>query len=127
MNIRLMISRATAGALGALLITAAGAQAPGTDGIDLGSTKAKQQSTTPGNVIGGPATQGGNQKAGQPPATSAAPAGIGSGVKNPLGTKTGIGVVGAPGTNPKAGAPAQEDAASSNDLQIKLPSNYNRK
>jgi hypothetical protein len=100
---------------------------PAPDGIDLGAIKPKTQSPAGGNVVGAPTTANQKSAIGQGNAATTAPATTGSAAKGPLGTKTGIGVVGLPGSGAAAAKAPAEEAASSTDVQIKMPSNYNRK
>ena len=116
-SIRILCALALAGAF-----TQAGAQAP-TQSLDLDAVKPKSAAATiTGNLIGGP-QQATNQKTAAAGATNGStPGGIGSTVKNPLGTKTGIGVIGGPGSSSANTAQADKDAAaSSTDVQVKIP------
>ncbi len=97
------------------------------DGIDLNALKPKSQSSTAGNVIGGSSSSANQKTTGTPGATTnTTPAGIGSSIKSPLGAKGGIGPVGAPGTNKPAQSAQEDTTSSSNDVQVKMPSNFKK-
>lgn len=106
------------------------AQAPST-GIDLGSLTPKtpsQKAAADANA----ATAQSNQKTGVVGSTLSSPGtgqpvGQGTSAKGAL-SKSGLGVVGGPGSGNAKSAPvaAEDTTSSSTDVQVKLPSSYKK-
>jgi len=113
--------------IGASAMVRAAAGDPPPSSLDLGAAKPKAKPDT-----GSVAVTGGIAPIGQTPLSkqkaaaeagtpgAAGNAGVGTTVKSPLGTK---GVLGAPVAG---GKPAQDDAASSGDVVVKMPSNVKK-
>lgn len=112
-----------------LIAAAANAQAAAGDpppgSLDLGAVKPKAQTATapgPGSVAPIGQSPLAKQKSAASPGGIGS-TGIGSAAKSPLGIK---GVLGGPVTAGKPAATEQGDAASSNDVVVKLPSNMRK-
>ncbi|MBK7470345.1 MAG: hypothetical protein KAX84_01790 [Burkholderiales bacterium] len=93
---------------------------PPPSSLDLGASKPKADTTvakSPAAVVPIGQSLLSKQKAA---AEAGAAPGIGSAIKSPLGVK---GILGGPATGAK---PAQEDAATSNDVVVKMPSNMKK-
>ena len=93
---------------------------PPPSSLDLGAAKPKSDATavkSPAAVVPIGQSLLSKQKAA---AEAGAAPGIGSAIKSPLGVK---GILGGPATGAK---PAQEDAATSNDVVVKMPSNMKK-
>ena len=113
--------------IAALLVAAtatvrAAAGDPPPSSLDLGAAKPKSDTPaakSPATVV--PIGQSLLSKQKAAAEAGAAPGtGIGSAVKSPLGVK---GILGGPAAGAK---PAQEDAATSNDVVVKMPSNMKK-
>ena len=129
MNSKTCVLAVTASLVIAAAVTArAAAGDTPASGLDLGAIKPKSDTnsaTNPAGILPVGQSPLSKQKAatGTTATGGAGTTGAGTAIKSPLGTK---GVLGGPATGVETAQPAQDDAASSNDVVVKLPSNVKK-